>query len=185
MSELDRLKLIPRTGWLFCNVPPSQVEDVAQHTFGVCTITMLLLDELERSGEDLDRERAISMAVLHDWAEANVADFPYTARKYLRQPGLKHQMERAAVKELLKGLPGKRRYLELWEEYGDRRTPESRVVRSADYISILVQAIKYRERGIRSRGLEELRRTVKKDLAPYAREFEPVRRLVKELDLRL
>jgi putative hydrolase of HD superfamily len=184
LSELNRLKLIPRTGWLFCNVPPSQVEDVAQHTFEVCTITMFLLDELERTGKKLDRERAISMAILHDWAEADVADFPYTARKYLGSPDIKHHMEHGAMQELLKGWPEKRKYLALWGEYADKRTPESRVVRSADYISILVQATKYRGRGIRSKELEELWRTVKKDLRPYLGEFEPVGRLLKELDLR-
>lgn len=184
LSRLNRLKLIPRTGWLFCNISPVQVEDVAQHTFEVATITMFLLDELERDGKKLDRGRAISMSILHDWAEAEVADFPFTALKYLRPHDSKQRMERSALQELLEGRPEKEKYLALWKEYKDKQTPESRLVRSADYLSMLVQAIKYREQGISSQELGELWRTVKRDLTPYIKEFKAVSKLVNELNSR-
>lgn len=182
LLKLNRLKLIPRTGWLFCNVSPANAEDVAQHSFEVATITMFLTDELILEGKKIDSRRAISMAILHDWAEAEVADFPYTALKHLKSSGVKQHMERSALEELLHGMPGKEKKLALWKEYNDKKTCESRLVHAADYLSVLVQAIKYREQGVCSKELDELWKAVKRDLAPYVKEFKIVDKLVRELN---
>ncbi len=182
LLKLNGLKLIPRTGWLFCNVSPNDVEDVAQHSFEVAAITLLLADELKREGQKIDSGRAVSMAVVHDWAEAEVADFPYTALKHLDSPDVKKRMESRALKVILEGARGKENCLKLWEEYSAKRTIEARVVHAADYLSMLVQAIKYRQRGIGSKELNELWAAVKKDLTPYAKEFKTVRDIETELE---
>ena len=174
---------MPRTGWLLCNVPLGGVEDVAQHSFEVAAITLLLADEFERQGMKLDRERALSMAILHDWAEAEVADFPYTALKHLGPAGTKKRIEKRALEDLLGGLPDKEKYLALWREYNEKRTIEAKLVHASDYISMLVQAIKYREGGNRSRELAELWKAVRSDLEPYILEFPYVRKLVEEFKL--
>ncbi|PIU13885.1 MAG: oxetanocin [Hadesarchaea archaeon CG08_land_8_20_14_0_20_51_8] len=179
LEQLNNLKCIPRTGWLLCNVSLNQVEDVAQHTFDVVVITFLLANELEH--KKLNLERALGMAVMHDWAEASVGDFPNTALKYLESPDIKKRMEKSALEELFIGLKNKEKCMKLWHEYCEKRTIESKIVHSADYLSMLVQALKYRERGNRSRQLDRLWRAVKSDLAPYAAEFKPVRELVAEL----
>jgi putative hydrolase of HD superfamily len=184
LEKLNNLKRMPRTGWLLCGIPLSEVEDVAQHSFEVAAITLLLADEIESSGSKVDRHRALSMAVMHDWAEALVADFPYTALKYLESNDVKKRMERKALEDLLRDLPKKEVYLKLWQEYTERRTPEARLIHAADYLSMMVQAIKHRDRGNRSRELDELWRALKEDLKPYLKEFKPVRELVEEFDKR-
>lgn len=184
LERLNNLKRMPRSGWLFCNVSLSEVEDVAQHSFEVSAITLLLIDELERSGVKLDPQRALSMAILHDWAEASVTDFPYTALKYLGSRGLKDRMEQRALEDNLRSIPSGGRYLKLWQEYSEKRTPEAKLVHAADYISMLVQAIKYKERGNNSKELHELWQAVHEDLKPYMAEFKPVKDLVKEFDKR-
>ncbi|MEM2908137.1 MAG: HD domain-containing protein [Candidatus Hadarchaeales archaeon] len=184
LEKLNDLKRIPRTGWLLCNVPLNEVEDVAQHTFEVAAITLLLADEAKRGGRKLDVERALSMALLHDWAEVMVADFPYTALKYLGEPGTKKQMEGKAMKDLLTGLPDQQTLMKLWQEYSEKRTFEAKIVHAADYLSMLIQAIKYRERGNRARELDELWRAVHADLGPYAAEIKEVKELVEKLDKR-
>lgn len=182
LLRLNRLKLIPRTGWLFCNIPPAMVEDVAQHSFEAATITMFLSDELKRSGKKVNRERAVIMALLHDFAEAEVADFPYTALKYLESNGDKRRMERGALENLLKSVRDKAKYLALWNEYSDKRTLESKLVHAADYLSLMIQALKYREAGNRSRDLDELWRAVHGDIRVYEEELPLVKTLVKKLD---
>lgn len=184
LERLNNLKRVPRTGWLLCGTPIGEVEDVAQHSFEVAAITLLLARELEREGKKLDRERALSMAVLHDWAEALAGDFPYTALKYLGQVGSKPDIERRALEDLLRDLPGREEYLGLWREYQGKGTVEARLVHAADYLSMLVQAVKYREGGNRSSELDELWRAVHADLEPYADEFSVVRRMIQELDER-
>lgn len=170
-------------GWLECAVPLSEVEDVAQHSFETTSITLLLLDELEQRTKKLDRERALTMAVVHDWAETLTGDFSYTIQKWMGTDN-KERMEREALRDLVDRLPRKREYLKLWEEYNEKQTPEARLVRAADYLSLMVQAIKYRERGNRSKELDELWRAVHGDLKPYMGEFPPVGRLIEELDER-
>jgi len=184
LERLNNLKRIPRTGWLLCNVSLSEVEDVAQHTFDVAALTLLLADELERGGRKLDRERALSMAVVHDWAEAPIGDFPYTALKHLGPIGAKKRIEKRALEDLLGRLPNREKYQRLWREYSEKRTLEARLVHAADYLSMLVQALKYKERGNRSRELDELWLAVQADLKPYVSEFLPVRELARELDKR-
>ena len=178
IEQLNNLKRIPRTGWLFCKVSLSEVEDVAQHTFDVAAITLLLADELERGGKKLDRERALSMAIVHDWAEASVGDFSYTALKYLGPAGTKKRIEKRALDDLLSKLPNKEKYLTLWREYSEKHTLEAKLVHIADYFSMLVQAVRYHERGNRSRELDELWRAVEKDLQPYLKEFPKFRKMV-------
>ncbi|MBC7218681.1 MAG: HD domain-containing protein [Hadesarchaea archaeon] len=182
LLTLNRLKNIPRSGWFFCNIFTADVENVAQHSFEVAVITMFLADELKREGKKVNRERAISMAILHDWAESMVADFPYTARKYLKPAEAKKQMEHNALLDLLNNLPKKGEYLKQWEEYMEGKTVESKLVHAADFLSIMIQGVKYRQRGVKSRGLNELWRAVKDDLKPYAKEFKIVGELVNELN---
>ena len=183
LERLNNLKSISRTGWLMCNVPLNQVEDVAQHTFDVAVITLLLADGLGRRGKKLNRERALSMALVHDWAEASVGDFPYTALKHIGRR-TKERMEYKALKDIMRGLQQEKEYLAMLQEYNKKSTLEAKLVRAADYLSMLVQALKYRERGNRSRQLDELWRAVKNDLVPYVVEFKSVRELVEEVDKR-
>lgn len=124
------------------------------------------------------------MAVVHDWVEVSTSDFPYPALKYLGPVGTKKRIEKRALDDLLDGLPKKEKYLALWREYSEKHTLEAKLVHAADYLSMLVQAIKYREQGIRSRGLGELWRAVMKDLTPYAKEFRSVGKLAVELEKR-
>lgn len=182
LERINNLKRVPRTGWLFCSVPLASVEDVAQHSLEVATITMLLADELKREGKKIDSERAISMALLHDWAEAEVADFPYTALKHLESVEVKSKMEQSALEDMLQRIPEKAKYLALWREYNHRQTLESRLVHAADYLSILVQAAKYREQGISSRELDKLWQAVKRDLAPYSKQLKVVSSIVDEIE---
>lgn len=184
LERLNNLKRMPRTGWLLCGVPLSEVEDVAQHSFDVAAITLLLADELKRSGARVDYKRALSMAVMHDWAEALVADFPYTALRYLGSKDVKKYLERSALKDLTRGLSEKEKYMKLWQEYAEERGLEAKLVHTADYLSMMVQAIKYREGGNRSKELDELWRALHEDLRPYTTEFQPIRKLVGELDKR-
>lgn len=184
LERLNNLKRMPRTGWLLCNVPLGEVEDVAQHTFDVMAITLVLTDELQRVGKKLDRERALSMAVVHDWAEASMGDFPYTALKYLGPASTKRRFEKKAFEDLLDKLPNKEKYPKLWQEYSEKRSPEAKLVHAADYLSMLVQAVKYRERGNRSRELDELWQAVCKDLKSYVEEFSAVKNLVTEFKKR-
>ncbi|TDA30849.1 MAG: hypothetical protein DSO03_05925, partial [Hadesarchaea archaeon] len=69
MERLGRLKGVKRKGWVLRGFFPA--EDVAQHSFEVCSLSLLL--SLELKGR-VNLEKVLTMAVLHDWPEALTGD---------------------------------------------------------------------------------------------------------------
>ncbi|MEN9937707.1 MAG: hypothetical protein RLZZ387_4286 [Chloroflexota bacterium] len=145
-DRIAALKLLPRTGWLQRGV--AGAESVAEHTFGVALLALLLLD----TAPGVDRARLLSMALAHDLAEALLGDWPAAARRHLG-PRQKERAERGALEELLAGHPGREELLGLWEEYAAGATSEARLVKGLDRLEMLAQALAYERAG--SRGLDE------------------------------
>ena len=133
------LKTTPRTGWHLRGVP--QAEDVAAHSWGTAMVALTLA---EMSDEDLDHGRLLSMAILHDLAEAEVSDIPRLAVRFL-PPGAKNDAEARALAEMLDGLPLATSWTALLDVYKHEASPEARLVRDADRLEFLLQAFVYRE----------------------------------------
>ena len=145
-SRLASLKLLPRAGWMQRGV--AQPESVAEHTFGVATLALLIGDMYPA----LDRGRLLAIAQLHDMAEALLGDLPASARRLLGAEA-KHAAERRAAEELFGSLPRGGEYLALWDEYARGASPEARLVKALDRIEMLAQALAYERAG--SRALTE------------------------------
>ncbi len=143
--DITGLKGLPRTGWLRRGVSPDDCESVADHTLGVATLCLLLLD-----GRGLDRERVLHMTVLHDLGEARVGDL--TPADGVSGAD-KHRLEAEAVRGILGDLPGGDAHLEIWLEYEAGETPEARFVRQVDKLEMALQAAAYDRQGYE--GLEE------------------------------
>jgi putative hydrolase of HD superfamily len=153
LIELQRLKRLERTGWTLRGLAPG-AESVASHSFGVALAAMMLADELIARGTSVDVERVLRIALMHDWAEARVGDLPHTATEYFGAEA-RRRAERAAFDSIIEGL-GERieaRYTELHEDYEQRASLEARLVKAADIIDLLVQALAFERAGVR--GLDE------------------------------
>lgn len=135
MLGLDPMADLPRTGWLLRGVRPC--ESIADHSFGVAVVTMLLVDALRDDGVAIDGERALRMALVHDAPEARTGDVPMPS-KTPRVSDALHELERVLVEGLL---PARQR--EIWEgvERGD--SLEARVVKAADKIQMMIKALVY------------------------------------------
>jgi 5'-deoxynucleotidase YfbR-like HD superfamily hydrolase len=153
LMELQRLKRLERTGWTLRGLAPG-AESVAAHSYGVTVAAMMLADELRARGMSLDIERLLRMALLHDWAEARVGDMPRTGGQYFGA-GARRLAERAAFDDIVKGLGRKieAEYSALHEDYEARASLEARLVKAADIIDLLVQALAFERAGVR--GLDE------------------------------
>ena len=173
LRRLNALKCVPRVGWSLCSVPPSLIEDVAQHTFEVASLSLLLSEGLK-----LDEAKVFKMALTHDWPEALVGDVSYSALPYLGGREVKGRIEERALYRLL---GGRRELVELWREFREDRTLESRLVHFCDYFAILLQALHYFDLGDRSPALKELCDNVGKDLEPYFSTFPQFKPLVEEI----
>jgi putative hydrolase of HD superfamily len=152
LIELQRLKRLDRTGWVLRGFA-NGTESVAAHSFGVSIAAMLLADELLSQGVVVDVEKVLRIALLHDWAEARVGDMPRTATSYFGSDARKHA-ETAAFCDLTEPLDqGDALYMNLYREYEERNSLEARLVKAADVIDLLVQALALERAG--GRGLDE------------------------------
>ncbi len=149
-TELMRLKALPRTGWLLRGV--RDVESIADHLFGVAWIAMLLADRAIAQGREINVEKVLRMALLHDLSEARTGDLPSTIKPYFPGDTLKQADEQAA-KDMLQPLgEAGANYLALWHEYEQRTSLESRLVKAADKIDLLLQAREYEKGGAKNLG---------------------------------
>jgi putative hydrolase of HD superfamily len=150
---LDRaanLKRTRRAGWLRRGVPADACESVADHTFGVALLALLLPRE---AAGDVDRDRCVRLAIVHDLAESIVGDITPHDRI---DPAEKHRREAAAIRELAAMLGddggGGGELLALWQEFEAGETPEARLVRELDVIEMAAQARRYEGGGVLSRA---------------------------------
>lgn len=139
MMIAEKLKDVFRTGWKFSGV--DRPESVADHTFGVALLSMLLGDQLH-----LNTERMIKMALIHDITESKLGDIHYESQEYLGRAVL-HKAEERAARDMLSG-----EYLELWKEFAGRSTREAHIVAACDKLELYMQALRYEKAGYR--GLE-------------------------------
>jgi putative hydrolase of HD superfamily len=152
LIELQRLKRLERTGWTLRGLP-NGTESVAAHSFGVCATAMMLADEIKAQGLEIDCERVLRMALLHDWAETRVGDMPKTAAGYFGAEA-RRSAETLAFADIVGGVgPAETAYKDLYLDYEQRRSLESRLVKAADIIDLLVQAYALERSG--AKGLNE------------------------------
>lgn len=150
LIELQRLKRLDRTGWTLRGLP-NGTESVAAHSFGVGVAAMLLADDLQAQGVNVDVEKVLRLALLHDWAEVRVGDMPRIATAYFGADVRKQAESRAfadVVSELKSNL-----YTSLYDDYERRDSLEARLVKAADVLDLLVQLLALERAG--ARGLDE------------------------------
>lgn len=152
LIELQRLKRLERTGWTLRGLP-NGTESVAAHSFGVGVTAMMLADEVKARGVAVDCERVLRMALLHDWAETRVGDLPRTATEYFGADARK-TAETRAFADIVDDLEASgSEYKTLYRDYEQRDSLEARLVKTADVIDLLVQALALERAG--ARGLDE------------------------------
>jgi putative hydrolase of HD superfamily len=159
LHRVGHLKRVPRTGWLDRGVPAVETESVADHTFRVALLAWLA------AGPELDRDRVLKLALLHDLAEAVTGDLPpydpdeLTAadeedrstilnRRHVRseeRTAAKRAAEAAAMAYLLADLPESLagELSDLWRELEAGTSAEARFVKQSDKLETYLQSREY------------------------------------------
>ncbi|NHN60160.1 HD family hydrolase [Halorussus sp. JP-T4] len=137
LLDMYDLKDERRTGWVLRNV--ESPESVAAHTWGAATLCLLFADRV-----GVDRETAVTMALLHDLGEAETGDVATRADpdRQAVSSAEKEAAERAAVTDLLEPFADGD-LLARWEEYEARDTPVAEFVKDMDLVDSCLQALKY------------------------------------------
>ncbi len=124
--ELGMLKKTPRTGYQFLG---SGRESVADHSFRMALIGYTLA----RLSPGVDPHRVVCMCLFHDVSEARTGDMNYVNKQYVTVD------EDAAVEHLARTLPFGDEFMELFREYRQHETQESRLVHDADQLDLLLE----------------------------------------------
>jgi putative hydrolases of HD superfamily len=136
LLETMALKALPRSGWERKGV--INPESVAGHSWGVSWLVLLLLPD------DLNRERALAYAVLHDIPEVRTGDITPSDGVPAHE---KARREQSAF-EHLASLTPKAVYLhEVWQDYEKRVDAEADFVHQLDKLEMAIQATVYAEAG--------------------------------------
>ena len=155
LASVQHLKLLPRTGWFFAGI--TQPESVAEHSFAVSWLAILLAEQVNHTWESqgltapLDLGKIMQIALVHDLAESVLTDLPKRSTELIGK-AVKHQAEATVMQELFRQMPNGAQYVACWQEYADGVTPESRLVRDADKLEMLHQALCYEQGGQRNLG---------------------------------
>jgi putative hydrolases of HD superfamily len=129
------LKKVARTGWV-SKVGIKDAESVADHTFSMCAIAMVIGD-----ASGLDTEKIMKMVILHDLAESTTGDHAPGEISSVR----KKSLERDVMKRVLSKLPAmlRQEYDSLWKEYLDGSSDIARIVHRVDKLEMALQAESY------------------------------------------
>ena len=162
LRQLLRLKSTPRTGWIDRGVPPEKVESIADH------ILMTALVGWLTAPGDLDRDKVLKLAIVHDLAEAitgdpppyNRADVPPPSapealRTFFSRPHVrpadekiaKDLAETEALQSMSNVMPDAiaNEVEQLWAEYAEQASPEARFVKDVDRFEAFFQSRSYAE----------------------------------------
>ncbi len=134
LFEVRILKDIVRSGYAFLG---SGKESVAEHSFMTAFICFALAG-IER---DINSEKLVTMALVHDIAEARTGDFNYVEKKYSQTD------EALAISHLTQGIDFGEDIKSLLDEFNSGETKEAKLVKDADQISFILELKKQADIG--------------------------------------
>jgi putative hydrolases of HD superfamily len=130
LRAAERLKTVTRSGWTSVGQP----ESVAEHTWRLCLMAMLLYGR----SNDVDLAHLLKMCLIHDLGEAIGGDTPAPAQT---EAGGKASRERADLLLLIEPLsPGlQEEILGLWDEYEAVGSREAAIAKGLDKLETILQ----------------------------------------------
>ncbi|MCK5312808.1 MAG: HD domain-containing protein [Desulfobacteraceae bacterium] len=137
LFEGKMLKELPRAGYHFLG---SGKENVAEHSF----MTALIGFTISRIEPDIDKEKVISMALLHDLGEARTGDLNYVQQKYV------DINEKKVLSDLISGLTFGEDIAKLINEFNECKTREAKLANDADQLSFILELKKLQDTGAKS-----------------------------------
>ena len=140
--EFVQLKQLYRQGWLHNGILLENCESVAEHSFGVALLALVLADEYS---VELDTAKVIRIALIHDLGEIYAGDF--TPADNIDKKD-KYTLEKKSVAKVLEKLPNGFKWIALWEELEIGESAESQFVKQLDKLEMALQASVYEHQGI-------------------------------------
>lgn len=134
----NKLKDVIRTGWKDWNVKRERVESVAEHIFGVEMLAIAMNSEFDYK---IDIEKVIYMIAIHELGEIIIGDL--TSFEITREE--KKKIEHKAVHTILEELIDGNHIEELFLEFDEHETAESKFAYQCDKLECDLQCKLYDE----------------------------------------
>ncbi len=161
--EIGKLKNLPRRGWIIRKIPDP--ETVADHTFTVTLLSLLLLS----NREDIDLKKALKMALIHEICAVYAGDYtPHDIfsqgllrwfRSFTQKPRLEvakkqklflqiYKRETKSLQKLINKLPVNLQgeILSLWIDFVEKRSLEAQLVDQLNCIATYLKALEYSQK---------------------------------------
>lgn len=143
LTRADRLESLPRTGWMVGGV--TQPESIAAHLYGVSVVALWLADSIaDSTDEEVDTEKVLRIALLHDLGEAMTTDLPRPVKELLGRDAV-DRAERTAFATIASDAGVD--WVDDYDAYLAAQTLEARIVKAADRIQMLAKAATYEKQG--------------------------------------
>lgn len=137
LFEVRMLKDLVRSGYAFLGAGR---ESIAEHCFTMAFICLVMA----KLDPDINGERLMAMALVHDIPEARTGDFNYVQKKYAlvdEAKALDHQTGSLAFGKDIRGLI---------EEFNLGETKEAKLANDADQLSFVLELKKLQDTGAAS-----------------------------------
>lgn len=123
LYEMGSLRFIQRTWKRFLN---PDVDNLTEHHFRVLWIALIIA----KHENVTDTEKIMKMAIVHDVAESRTGDADYLSRQYVTRD------EKLGITDILTDTTLEKDFLDIWKEYEERKSIESKIVKDADNLAV-------------------------------------------------
>jgi putative hydrolase of HD superfamily len=166
------LKRVPRSGWITYRIGKDDVESVSSHSYSVAVIALTMSEIMRLRKQEVDVERVLKMALLHDLSESLTFDISKAYLRYLGRKGsrMKTRLEEKATSRVLADLQNDRlarTFRATIKEYSSSNSLEARIVHSADALDLLLQVIEYERMRYSKVTLDPIWRETRSKLMKY------------------
>ncbi len=141
IETLNNLKYIKRTGpTLFAGINTNQTESIAEHSFKVANLVLLLGSKVA----GINVSNVVTHAITHDWQESVIGDIPTGSRSW------KQYFENTDIREIFKKAEKKVK-TEMLNDSGivlpELTKPEQDLLMLCDGIAIILELVDYKQKG--------------------------------------
>ncbi|KAH7153473.1 HD domain-containing protein [Dactylonectria macrodidyma] len=155
-----RLKEVERAGWKRYGI--RHPESVSDHSWRMSLLALCA------KVPGVDNGRVSQMAIVHDLAEVAVGDItPHDPIK--REEKARRELETMTLFASMLSAEVGKYILDLWLEFEEKKTKESKVANDLDKVDMVLQAVDYEE--TQDKTLEEFMRAVEKIVVPELRDL--------------
>lgn len=160
--QFNHLKNIYRQGWItnllgieYIN----QTESIADHSWSV---SMLAISIINKYKLNYNITKCMKLSIIHELGEIYAGDF--TPNDKITKE-TKHELEKEAFEKLLTSIKFENDFFELWQEYENQETEESKFIKEVDKLECIMQASCY---GL---DISYMKRSIKSITLPYLKEI--------------